>query len=415
MSGYVIMPSQDYKDICDSVRDKTGKTDLLKSTDISDEIKAISGDSLVKIGGYITTPVYKTIDNKVYRLVWQDDFDGTDINRDFWSDYYCISNVTDMYLARADYWVESSMLNLRIKKDSLGRHYGDSETNMRAMCGIQTCNVNGQASGASNVKHDVNSFWGFVAQEGYYECRFKMFDRTKGGNHFAWWSEGMADFANGKQGAEIDFCEIGFGNGKTTQLPHGIHSGKDSTISEWYPFSGYADGKKQYLDIGVDSAKNFITLGILWEDGFIKWYVNGILVDTFTGTTPKYPLMQFLTMYDSTDGTKASEDLITQIDYLKIYKKPSREVTEPVTLTGFDPITVDGSTADLTIDTNRGCPIDFPLYCYANWSDGSRTEHWVQWDQQTTTWMTNLARSTSFDWTGRAHMLGEEVIAKVTF
>lgn len=41
LTDYVIMPAADYQNICDSVRAKTGKTDVLKSGDVSTEIDSI--------------------------------------------------------------------------------------------------------------------------------------------------------------------------------------------------------------------------------------------------------------------------------------------------------------------------------------------------------------------------------------
>lgn len=41
MSKYAVMPITDYENICNAVREKTGKTDLLKSGDISGEIGGI--------------------------------------------------------------------------------------------------------------------------------------------------------------------------------------------------------------------------------------------------------------------------------------------------------------------------------------------------------------------------------------
>ena len=38
---YVIMPKQDYKAVCDAIRAKTGKTDLIKSGDMASEIESI--------------------------------------------------------------------------------------------------------------------------------------------------------------------------------------------------------------------------------------------------------------------------------------------------------------------------------------------------------------------------------------
>ena len=44
MSEYVMMPKEDYVSICDTIREKLGITDLIKSNEMVDLIKSI-GDS----------------------------------------------------------------------------------------------------------------------------------------------------------------------------------------------------------------------------------------------------------------------------------------------------------------------------------------------------------------------------------
>ena len=41
LTDYVIMPGTDYQAICDAIRAKTGKTDVIKSGDAATEIEAI--------------------------------------------------------------------------------------------------------------------------------------------------------------------------------------------------------------------------------------------------------------------------------------------------------------------------------------------------------------------------------------
>ena len=53
---YAVMPMTDYENICNAVREKSGKTDLLKSGDVSGEISAVEvgGDIDSLSGGTIT-------------------------------------------------------------------------------------------------------------------------------------------------------------------------------------------------------------------------------------------------------------------------------------------------------------------------------------------------------------------------
>lgn len=369
----------------------------------------ITTEGKANIGGYIIEPEYKTVNGNKYRLTWEDDFDGKDINHNFWSEYYCISNVTNRYLARADYYMGNSCLNLRIKPDSLGRHSGDSASITRAMSGIQTGDVNGKASQQiADAKHDINPFWGLISYEGYYECRFKLSDAFNDhGRHFAWWANEIKNYnTSDGDGSEIDFCEIGMVNhGGTDSVPHGVHK-LTGDATTWY----------NTTPIDVDFNTDFHTLGVLWENGVMRWYVDDVLIDTKSNiTTPQKPMMFFLTIYDAVSGQKWSEDMIANIDYFKIYKPITTEVSSNVHITGFEPISINGSTADMTIDLDRGCPNAFPQWCRINWSDGSKTEHWVQWDQLTTTWQSNITNQTNFIWTGHCYDIGYDVSASVAF
>ena len=73
MTDYAIMPLTDYQNICNSVRAKTGKSEVLKSGDLSGEIESISGggasDFIIKMtvasddnGNYTVTSCDATIE-----------------------------------------------------------------------------------------------------------------------------------------------------------------------------------------------------------------------------------------------------------------------------------------------------------------------------------------------------------------
>lgn len=53
LTDYVIMPSADYQATCDAIREKTGKTDILKSGDLASEISSITGGSSADVR-YVT-------------------------------------------------------------------------------------------------------------------------------------------------------------------------------------------------------------------------------------------------------------------------------------------------------------------------------------------------------------------------
>lgn len=358
--------------------------------------------------GYVTIPEYKSVNGNNYRLVWHDEFDGKDINNSFWNDVHFISRVTNRYQAWTDYYLADGKLHLRIKKDAPNRYLTDDPDNDVAVTAIQTGQHN-KLHIITPFHHDVNPFWGLLTQEGYYECRFKVFKGS--GTHTSWWCVGIQDGEEtDSPRAEIDITEI-LGNA-TTDLPHGQHKWNDNSCSESYSTSA----------AGVDFATDFHTVGFLWENGVMKWYVDGNLLDTKNINTPQYPVMHFLAAYKRRSGTgwtgnadPTLGDVEFLVDYLKIYKKATSVATTEVTVSSYTPIAIDGSSDDMTIDDERGCPICFPSYVYVNWSDGSRTEHCVKWQAVQETYTDKMTDETDFDWVGYVYGLGLSITANITY
>lgn len=359
--------------------------------------------------GYVTFPEYKAVNGNPYRLVWHDEFDDDDINMSFWNDVHFISRVTNRYQAWTYYYLSDSKLHLRIKKDAPNRYLSDDPNNDVAVTAIQTGQHN-KLHITSPDYHDVNPFWGLLTQEGYYECRFKVFSAT-GGCHTSWWCVGIQDgeFTDSPR-AEIDITEI-LAN-QTTKLPHGVHKWSDDSVTESYSTT----------NVNVNFATDFHTVGFLWENGVMKWYVDGTLVDTKNINTPQYPVMHFLSAYKRRSGTGWTGDadltlgdVEFQVDYLRIYKKATSESSTDVSISDYTPIDIDATAETMTIDTQRGCPACFPSYVYVNWSDGSRTEHWVKWQAVQETYQGKMTNQEDFEWDGYVYGLGISIVANVSY
>lgn len=357
--------------------------------------------------GYVTEPTYITVDNSPYRLVWHDEFEGSDIDKNFWNDVQFISVRTNRYQAWTDYYLNNSRLHVRIKKDA-PNSYGSDISGDVAQSMVTTGQHN-KLHVTSPFHHDVNPFWGLLTQEGYYECRFKVFKGS--GTHTSWWCVGIQDgLYTDSPRAEIDITEI-LGRA-TTDLPHGQHKQQDSSCSESYNTTA----------TNVDFATDFHTVGFLWENGVMKWYVDGTLVDTMNINTPQYPVMHFLAAYKRRSGsgwTGAADptlgDVEFQVDYLRIYKKATSQLTDTITISGYNPIAINARNVNMNIDSERGCPICFPSYVYVNWSDGTRTEHWVKWQAVQETYQSYMANETSFEWDGYVYGIGLDIVASISY
>ena len=363
--------------------------------------------------GYVVKPQYKTMNGNNYRLVWHDEFEEDDLDKNYWEDQYIINSVKNRYQAQSDYYLENSIVHIRLKKDAPNRYatyVGEETPRDIAHSSLQTGEIDRLHTLANN--HDVNPFWGLLTQEGYWECRMKVFKAT-GGCHTAWWCVGIQDGLNfDVTMAEIDVTEI-LGH-ETNRLPHGQHKQADDSVTELY----------RTTDLTVDLATEFHTVGFLWENGIYKWYVDGLLVDTMTINTPQYPVMHLLSAYKTRSGSNwtgeadpslRTKDVEFQIDYLRIYKKATSVSSGDVTIDHYSAINIDGANSNMSIDVDRGCPLCFPSYVYVYWSDGSRTEHWVKWQAVQETYNDKMTNHQSFEWAGYVYGLGIDVAANISY
>lgn len=366
--------------------------------------------------GWLTRPEYKTVDGNPYRLVWHDEFDGKELDRNFWNENYYISNVQNRYQAQTDYRFEDSILKLRCRKDAPPR-YLDRPTNVTATSSIMTAEFNDTYASAQRY-HDIDPFWGLLTQEGYYEMRLKLW-QAQSGTCNVWWLMGIQDAIHTKARmdgrGEVDILE--FLQKTPTKFPHGQHPNADTSITEMY----------RNTETGIDLTAAFHTVGFLWENGAYKWYLDGTLIDTMSGITIiSYPVYHVISAYKVISGGEADwkgpadpelalRDVEFEIDYLRIYKKATTQATTDVTISGYTPITINAATADMEIDPDRGCPYQFPSFVYVNWSDGTRTEHWVKWDSVRDTYTNKMTNEQDFDWSGYVYELGINVVANVNY
>lgn len=365
----------------------------------------ISDCSFSGINTNDNAPKYINKRGVLYRQIFEDNFDGNDINRDVWSSDYRSAHYNPWYVCGSDYYVENSILNLRVKTN---KRTLDSASWPAAVSGVQSVQ-----SSSPGAKHDFRPFYGFVSQEGYYEIRCRMYadlESTLDGSHFAWWMTGV-DEENGKN-CEYDIIEH-FGNApKVANL--NVYANDDTDLA--------ASTRKAYtadFDIGID----WHTWGFLWEEDHLTVWLDDVQILDMDVTTPRYPMMQWLTAYRSLGeraGYWAGEydpnqpDMISQIDYLRIYKKAESISAEPVTVVSYDPISVNLTAGEYTINSTSGRLTAAPLHCYLHWSDGSRTEHIVQYEVLTNNQIAMLDSGGSFEMTGRALGCGIEVVASIT-
>lgn len=338
-----------------------------------------------------------------YRLILADDFDGGDIDHNIWREDYMPSRVQTAYNAYSDVRCEDSLLKLRCKATMGGRDGTENGLTM-AVSSVQTAVWNGMHL-PDPTYHYFRPWFGFLSQEGYYEVRAKL---TAGsGIHTAWWMIGTENTELEK--CEFDVFEV-FGN-EPTVIPFNLYPNGDTDLTT----------VRASHDTGIDLSADFHTYGFLWEDGRLRLFFDGELVVDKACATPQYPMMTFLTLYKRQSGSGASGDadqtlgdVEMHVDYIKVYKKAETTVTEPVTVSGIDPIEVAVTAGEYTVNEYTGFLSTMPLYCYLTWNDGSRTEHWVKWDRFDDSKKTILDSGGTLEWTGVAYGVGIQITATVT-
>lgn len=376
------------------------------------ENEIASGSSIVEVnvnGKKYNSTEYKTVGNKTYRLVFDDNFDGTYLDKNIWTDNYLISRANPRYLAYGKHKIENSVLSLIVEPNSTVKSgVGDlsEATNPLAVSGVQSIEKN--ILHLTNLSyHDVNPYYGFICQEGYWEIKCKC--PIGSGVHSAFWLVGIQDKTS--QRYEVDIIEY---KGNTPlQFPHGSHNnGNEPDVTENYP--------PTYTALSENLANDWHTIGWLWESDGMTWFLDGVQLDYLSATMPQYPMGIILSLYQRKYGTgwtgNADDTLGTlsfDIDYIKVYKPCTYEL-ESVETTGQDAIVVEVGQS-YAISDDFGTLSNMPSYCRINWTDGSKTEHHVKWEILTNTIKGYLDNRTPFTLYGYVDDLGITVSASITF
>lgn len=370
------------------------------------EKKVYLGDTLIvdtggsSSGQDSSEPAYKTVDNQLYRRIFCDDFDKGDVDRNYWTTDYNASQYTPWYTGGSDVFCKDSICHIRIKEDMAVK----GGTSWAAgVSGIQTA----EYYYTSPKYNRARPFYGLLTQEGYYELRAKIY--AGGGTHTSWWMTGVESTPN--EAGEIDIFEI-FGR-DTSEWPANLYD--DTTTVD-------SAQRQSVIRPGIDLANDFHVYGFLWENGLMKFYLDGTEVNTWENlNSPQYPMMTWITAYRCMSGrypggehVEGLGDLELLVDYLKIYKKCDVQLTEHPTVVSQNAIDIFITAGEYTVNEISGRVAELPVYCYLNWSDGSRTEHWVRWELLNAAMKGVLDNGGTFEWLGIVYGLGVEVKATVS-
>lgn len=321
------------------------------------------------------------IEKEGYRLIFQDEFDGKEIDNTKWIPEYLPSWPKDRSISATTYEMKDGVCRLIVDKNSKNEFdKGMYITGFMSASRTGLHHYDPKKKALHQIETDVTQ----INQYGYYEMRAKM--QNGGGIHCAWWLIGFED--NPNQSCEIDIFEI-LGT-DVDCIWSTVHSWKDSTIQYHTEHPWFANKRL---------AEEFHVYGFDWTPEGVTVYVDGIQVMKHKATIT-YPLVQILSFYDNRkakDGWTGTYDPSIpypksfDIDYIRMYKKIP-EGFKPVSeselcITRIEPAYMEVMEKKATLrDINGHVTRELlctPSYVHVHYNDGTVTQQFVKWEPLT--------------------------------
>ena len=253
------------------------------------------------------------IDKPGYRLEWNDEFEGPELDTSKWLPYY-LPQWSSRERSAPIYTFKNGMLVLQITADQ--QPWCPEFDGAVKASSIQTGLFAGplgsklgqlRFSDALIVREAQKNVQLYTPQYGYFECRAKCVDTP--GNHVSLYMIGYEDTP--ENCGEINMFEI-FGqdvNAASTTVRYGIHPWKDpSLVEEFY---------RDVLDI---DATKFHVYAYEWMPTHVNFYIDNRKIRRID-QSPKYPMQFMLAIYELPGGdTKAAYPREFVVDYVRGYQ-----------------------------------------------------------------------------------------------
>lgn len=328
-----------------------------------------------------------------YRLIFDEEFNGTSLDETNWVDRYLSSWSTTYYETQGrSFDPENGIMSLQITEETQPwcKEF-DGET---VISGFTTGQRNGlhnwnQNSGKPNqIRNPEDTQLTHINQYGYYEMRMK--GQSGSSRHSAWWLLGFEDVP--EESAEIDIFEVKGQNDHG--VPPALHGWKDADAFE-------SEGLKEYTNNSKDFNNEYHVYGFDWQQGTsgnaqypdkIVLYIDGEQVGE-KNVNIDYPMIQLLSLYEKRAGgwTGAWEwepyPNTMDVDYVRVYKKlPSEAVAQDnLQITGIEAedLKIREDKIELEQYENGYKEKNLPgtkSYVRVKWNDGVETQEPVVWE-----------------------------------
>jgi Glycosyl hydrolases family 16 len=263
------------------------------------------------------------------RLIFEDDFDGPELDRNFWFPHY-LPAWSSRAATAATYEISDSCLTLLIPLEQGHWLPGEHMPPLR-VSGIQSGNFSGPVGSnigqqpwrtGAMVREEQQPFWGWTPDHGCLEMRARGFITER--SMFAWWMVGLEDVPD--RCAEICVAEI-FGAavepGTSAAVGMGLHPFRDPRVVEDFAA----------VRLPIDVAE-FHSYAVNWTSERVDFFVDCNLVRSCPNP-PTYPMQMMLAVFDSPDrSTSADSDAVPRfdIDYIRGFETSGP--AEPVKAAG---------------------------------------------------------------------------------
>ena len=230
-----------------------------------------------------------------FRLVFEDDFDGPELDRAVWLPHY-LPAWSSQAMSAATYDIGDSCLRLTIPADQGLWCPGDHSPPMR-VSGIQSGNFSGPVGSTVGqqpyregvtVREEQDAFRGWTPQRGYIEMRARGVVTPR--SMVAFWMVGLEDHPD--RSAEICVAEV-FGDavrpGESAAVGCGLHGFRDPAAVEDF----------DTVQLPIDVAR-FHTYAVNWAADRADFFVDSELVRRCP-RPPTYPMQMMLAVFDFPD------------------------------------------------------------------------------------------------------------------
>jgi hypothetical protein len=248
-------------------------------------------------------------------LVFEDHFDGPDLDRDVWLPHY-LPAWSSRAATRATYSLRDSCLHLSIPP-AQGLWLPGEHTPPLRVSGVQTGNFSGPVGSAIGqqpwrpgitVREQQPLFQGYTPQYGGLEMRARGVVSPR--SMIAWWMVGLED--SPERCGEICPVEI-FGDTVSAgraAVGMGLKQIRDPALEQDF----------EAVPMPIDISE-FHSYAVDWRPGSVEFFVDGELIRS-CAQPPAYPMQMMVAVFDfpdraSADDADAMPELV--VDYLRGY------------------------------------------------------------------------------------------------